>query len=85
MGGKTTGGAKPLAVVFSVTVAVAAWVPSSVTDEGETEQAAVAVVGAIAQLHVTVWLNPACGAADTVALAVWPAVIDCEDGLEETV
>jgi hypothetical protein len=71
--GKSSRGADPLAIVVSVTVAVAACVPSSVTDEGEIEH--VAAVGAPAQLHVTVWLNPPCGATDTVKFAVPPAAI----------
>jgi hypothetical protein len=50
--GKTSGGANPRAVVVSVTVAVAGFDPSSVTDDGETVQ--VAPVGAPVQLHVTV-------------------------------
>jgi hypothetical protein len=49
-------------------------VPSSVTVEGVTEH--VAAIGAPEQLHVTVWLNPACGVAVTVKFAVPPAAID---------
>jgi hypothetical protein len=51
-GGKMSGGANPLAVVLSVTVAVAACAPSGVTDEGETEH--VEAAGAPVQFHVTV-------------------------------
>lgn len=72
-GGKSSGGAKLLAVVVSVTVAVFARLPFSVTEEGETEH--IAAAGAPVQLHVTVWLNPPCGAADTVKFAVPPAAI----------
>src|SRR5258708_22592439 len=49
--GKTSGGAKPRAVVVNVTVAVAGLDPSSVTDGGETVQFAPA--GAPVQVHVT--------------------------------
>lgn len=62
-----------LAVVVKVTVAVAVCVPSKVTIEGETLQ--VAPVGAPIQVHVTLWLNPPAGAADSVNVAVCPAFI----------
>ena len=64
-GGRTTsGGVNPLAVVISVTVAVAGFVPSSVTDDGETVQ--VAPSGAPVQFHVTVCVKPCAGGAVTV-------------------
>jgi hypothetical protein len=50
--GTTNGGAKTRAIVVKVTVAVAAFFPSSVTDDGETVH--VAWGGAPVQLHVTV-------------------------------
>jgi len=50
--GKARGGKKLRAMVLNVTVAVAAFFPSKVTDEGETEH--VAWGGAPVQLHVTV-------------------------------
>jgi len=56
-----------LAVVVSVTVAVALLDPSSTTDDGET--AHVAACGAPMQSQVTVCFEPFNGAADTVKLA----------------
>src|SRR6266403_1747010 len=50
--GKNIGGANACAIVVNVTVAVAAFFPSSVTGDGETEQ--VAWAGAPVQLQVTV-------------------------------
>jgi hypothetical protein len=65
VGGRTTsGGANPLAVVVSVTAAVAGFAPSSVTDDGETVQ--VAPIGAPVQFHVTVCVKPCAGVAVTV-------------------
>jgi hypothetical protein len=49
---KTRGVIVPRAVVVSVTVAVAGFDPSSVTDDGETVQ--VAAAGAPVQVHVTI-------------------------------
>ena len=64
-GGRTTsGGENPRAVVVSVTVAVAGFVPSSVTDDGETVQ--VAPIGAHVQFHITVCVKPCAGDAVTV-------------------
>ena len=65
VGGKTTnGGVNPRAVVVSVTVAFAGFVPSSVTDDGETVQ--VAPTGAPVQFHVTICVKPCAGVAVTV-------------------
>jgi hypothetical protein len=50
--GKTSGVTIPRAVVVKVTVAVAGFDPSSVTDDGET--AHVAAAGAPVQLQVTI-------------------------------
>jgi hypothetical protein len=50
--GKARGAEKPRAMVLNVTVAIAAFFPSSVTDDGETVH--VAWAGAPVQLHVTV-------------------------------
>ena len=50
--GTTNGGAKTLAIVDKVTVAVAAFFPSSVTDDGEIVH--VDAAGAPVQLQVTV-------------------------------
>src|SRR5260370_28947384 len=71
--GKTSGGAKPRAVVINVTVAVAGLDPSSVTDGGETGQFAPA--GAPVQVHVTLLSNPCARAAETGEFARCPAVI----------
>jgi len=71
------------AVVVKVTVAVTVWVPSSVNIEGETLQ--VVPAGAPMQLHITVWLNPFSGAADSVKVAVCPATIVWLSGDAETV
>ena len=70
------------AVVVNVTVDVFAFDPSSVTVEGETEH--VDAVGAPVQVHVTVWLNPFWGEAETVNVADCPAVIVCSEGAAET-
>jgi hypothetical protein len=51
-------------VVFTVSVTVTGFVPSSVTEEGDTEH--VAPAGAPAQLKVTVWLNAPTGPTETV-------------------
>jgi len=50
--GKASGGANERAVVVNVTVTVAGFFPSSVTDDGETVH--IAAVGAPVQLQVTV-------------------------------
>ena len=50
--GKASGGENERAVVVSVTVAVAAFFPSRVTDDGETVH--IAAVGAPVQVQVTV-------------------------------
>jgi len=50
--GKAKGGANERAVVVNVTVTVAGFFPSSVTDDGETVH--IAAVGAPVQLQVTV-------------------------------
>ena len=52
-------GATERAVVVTMIVAVTGFDPSSATDDGETEQ--VAIAGAPLQLNATVWLNPAIG------------------------
>jgi hypothetical protein len=62
--GQSSGGDIARAVVVKVTVAVAACVPSSVTDEGETLHTAAA--GAPVQLQITVCVDPFTGAAETV-------------------
>jgi len=80
--GKNSGGDVVRAVVVSVTVAVAAFVPSSVTVDGETVH--VAAAGAPVQLHVTVCLEPCWGVAETVKFACCPAVIVAVDGVAET-
>jgi len=80
--GKTIGIANPRAIVINVTVALAAFDPSSVTDGGETVQLGPA--GATMQLHLTAWSNPCAGAAETVKLACCPALIVLLDGDAET-
>lgn len=80
--GKNCGGTNVLAVVVSVTVAVAGLDPLSVSDDGETVQ--VAACGAPAQAQVTVCFEPFSGAADTVKLACCPAVMVVVDGVAET-
>ena len=80
--GKSRGVAAVLAVVVNVTVAVAAFDPLRVTDEGETVQ--VAACGAPMQTHATVCFEPFSGAADTVKLACCPAVMVIVDGVAET-
>jgi hypothetical protein len=63
-GGQSRGGDIARAVVVKVTVAVAACVPSSVTEPGETVQ--VAAAGAPLQLQVTVCVDAFAGVAETV-------------------
>ncbi len=80
VGGRTSGGANPLAIVASVTVAVAGFVPSSTAVEGEGIH--IELAGAPAQFHVTVPMNPeAAGVAEIVKLVCCPAVtvaLGCE-------
>ena len=62
--GQSRGGDIARAVVVKVTVAVAACVPSSMTEPGETVQ--VAAAGAPLQLQVTVCVDAFAGVAETV-------------------
>ena len=71
------------AVVVNVAVAVFTFDPSSVTDCGETEH--VDACGVPVQVHVTVCLDPPCGAAETEKFAVSPAVTVRLEGAAETV
>jgi len=80
--GRTIGVANPRAIVVNVTVALAAFEPSSVTDCGETAQPGPA--GATMHVQVTVWSNPCAGAAETVKFACCPALIVLLDGNAET-
>src|SRR5260370_15237377 len=74
VGGRTTsGGANPLAIVVSVTVAVAGFVPSSTTVEGETVHV-IALAGAPRQVQVTVPINPETGVAEIVKLVCCSAL-----------
>jgi hypothetical protein len=65
-----------------VTVTFALVEPSSVTDDGETEQ--VAALGAPAQVHVTVRLKPPIGAMEALKLVVSPAVTVRFEGPADT-
>jgi hypothetical protein len=80
--GKARGAEKPRAMVLNVTVAVAAFFPSSVTDDGETVH--VAWAGAPVQLHVTVGVEPCSGVAEIVNFACCPAVMVAAAGVAET-
>ena len=60
-------------MVVNVAVAVAGFDPSSLTDEGETEQFGPA--GATEQVQVTVWSNPCAGVAEIMKFACCPALI----------
>ena len=80
--GKAKGGEKTRAMVLNVTVAVAAFFPSSVTDDGETVH--VAWGGAPVQLHITVGVEPCSGVAEAVKFACCPAVIVALGGAAET-
>ena len=74
VGGRiTSGGEKPRAAVVSVTVAVAGFVPSSTTVEGETVHV-IELAGAPGQFQVTVPMNPETGVAEIVKLVCCPAV-----------
>jgi hypothetical protein len=74
LGGRAAGRARLAEVpsVVTVTLTDAGWEPSSVTELEESEQ--VEWAGAPLQLSWTVWLNPPCGATETINLAVWPGV-----------
>jgi hypothetical protein len=80
--GTNNGGENERAVVVNVTVAVAAFFPSSVTDDGETVH--IAAVGAPVQLQVTVPLKLFAGAAVTVRFAGLPAAMVVLAGAAET-
>lgn len=82
VGGRTSGGATVLATVLNVTVAFAAFMPSSGTDDGETVH--VEAAGAPEQLHVTMPTNPEAGVAVTVKVVFCPAVRVPLLGDEET-
>jgi len=80
--GKASGGENERAVVVSVTVAVAVFFPSRVTDDGETVH--IAAVGAPVQVQVTVPLKLFAGAAETVKFAGLPAAMVAIEGPAET-
>jgi len=80
--GKAKGGEKTRAMVVSVAVAVAAFFPSSITDDGETVH--VAWGGAPVQLHTTVGVELCSGVAETVKFACCPAVMVAVEGVTET-
>ena len=80
--GKANGGEKLRATVLNVTVAVAVFFPSSVTDDGETVH--VEWAGAPVQLQVTVPMNLFAGAAVTVKFAGLPAAMVALEGPAET-
>ena len=66
------------AVVVSVTVAVEAVVPLGVTEAGVAAQVENFNVAGSVQLKLTVWLNPPCGAIESVNVAVPPAATVAE-------
>jgi hypothetical protein len=80
--GQSGGVTMARAMVLNVTVAVAAFVPSSFTDGGDTVQLVVA--GAPVQLQVTFWSNPCAGAAVTRKSACCPAIIVAVGGDADT-
>jgi|SRR5712692_3651269 len=84
VGGTTSsGGANPLAIVVSVTVAAAGFVPSSTTVEGETVHV-IELAGAPGQAQVTVPINPETGVAEIVKLVCCPAASVALVGEAET-
>src|SRR5215472_2607922 len=68
-------------VVVTMTLAVDAWLPSKVTEDGTTVQDA--PVGMPEQVNVTTLLNPPVGVSVTVKLADCPALIVSPVGLTE--
>ena len=77
---KGTGGhGRVRLVVVMVTLELALFEPSSVTEDGETVQ--VAAGGAPVQVHLTVPLNPPPGESEAVKIADSPAVIVLLAGL----
>lgn len=58
--------------------------PLGLTDMGDTFQVASVIAAGSAQLKLTVWLNPPCGATESVNVAEPPAVTVAEGWLGDT-